>query len=233
MRGLIILFSLLISVQVFAQTERKYIRKGNKEYESQKYSDAELEYRKALDKKPKSFEAAFNVGNSLYKQGKYPEAAVQFDTLAKTTRDKEDLANLYYNLGNSYLKSKKLDESIGAYKNSLKINPKDNDAKFNLAYAQKMLKQQKDQQKQNDKNKDKKDKDKKDKNKQDQKDQQNKDKQNKNQDQNKQQQPKQQQISPEDAQRMLEAVQNDEKNVQKRLQEQKNQGQKSQVLKNW
>ncbi|HEY4787845.1 MAG TPA: tetratricopeptide repeat protein, partial [Bacteroidales bacterium] len=170
-----------------------------------------------------------------------------YDTLTKWKNNPSTQAKLYYNLGNSYIKEKKLEEGISAYKNSLKNDPKDEDTKYNLAYARKLLKKQQQDQKNKDKNKDNKHNKDKDKNKQDQnkdnkdkkdnKDQQkqnnqdNKDnKDNKN---SKQKQGEQPQISPEAAQQMLDAIQNDEKAVLKRLQEQKNQGQKVPVSKNW
>lgn len=232
MRTLILITISLISLSVFGQTERKYIRSGNKLYDEKKYTDAELSYRKALDKKPNSFESSFNIGNSLYKEGKFPEAANQFSNLTDATNDKDKLAKVYHNLGNSYVKAKKLQEGIDSYKKALIQNPSDKDTKFNLSYVQRLLKQQKEQ-----KDKDKQDKknDPKDQKKEnkDNKDQQKKDQQ-KKQDQQKQDQQKQEKkISPQDAQRMLDAVQNDEKKLQKKLEEQKASGEKVKVLKNW
>jgi Ca-activated chloride channel homolog len=250
MKGLLITILLLSSLSLAAQTERKFIREGNKLYKEQKYSDAEISYRKALDKKNNSFAGAFNTASSLYKQGKYPEAAAMFDTMAKSQTNKSNLAKIYYNQGNAYIKANKLNEGINAYKNSLKLNPKDEDTKFNLSYANRLLKKQqdkdkKDKDKDKDKNKDnkdkkdqdKKDQDKKDQDKKDNKDQQNKDQQNKDQPQKqdqKQGKDGKQQISPEAAQQILDAIQNDEKNVQQRLNDQKKQkGEKVRVEKNW
>lgn len=240
MRTIILITISLISLSVFGQTERKYIRSGNKLYDEKKYTDAELSYRKALDKKPNSFESSFNIGNSLYKEGKFPEAANQFSNLTDATNDKDKLAKVYHNLGNSYVKAQKLQEGIDSYKKSLIQNPSDKDTKFNLSYVQRLLKQQqeqKDKDKQ-DKKKDPKDSKEKKKENKDNKDQQKKDQQ-KKQDQQKQDQQKQDQqkqekkISPQDAQRMLDAVQNDEKKLQKKLEEQKASGEKVKVLKNW
>ena len=125
MKGLILLILLFISVSLSAQTEKKFIREGNKLYNEQKYSEAENSYRNATSKKSNSFEAAFNTANALYKQSKYDAAAAMYDTLTKWKNNKDMQAKLYYNLGNSYVKSKKLEEGINAYKNSLKNNPKD------------------------------------------------------------------------------------------------------------
>lgn len=233
MKAILIITISLISFSVFGQTERKYIRSGNKLYDEKKYSDAELSYRKALDKKANSFESSFNIGNSLYKEGKFLEAANQFSNLTDATNDKDKLAKVYHNLGNSYVKSQKLQEGIDSYKKSLIQNPSDKDTKFNLAYVQRLLKQQQEQKEKDkqDKKEDPKDKKKEDK---DNKDQQKKQDQQKQKDQQKQDQQKQEKkISPEDAQRMLDAVQNDEKKLQKKLEEQKASGEKVKVLKNW
>jgi Ca-activated chloride channel family protein len=206
-----------------AQEEKKFIRQGNDQYKENKFADSEVSYRKAIDKNKQSKEAGFNLGDALYKQNKYDEAGKEFlDNSSLMTNNSKKSANLY-NLGNSLLKSNKIQESIEAYKNSLKLSPGNKEAKYNLAYAQDMLKMQQQQQKQqqDQKNKD----DKKNNKKEDQKQDQNKDQnkeQNKNQDnkdKNKkdQQQQQQQGISKEDAQRLLNAIANDEKNVQEKV----------------
>ncbi|RLD63609.1 MAG: hypothetical protein DRJ01_03305 [Bacteroidetes bacterium] len=241
----LIVILILFSMQSFAQKERKFIRKGNKYFNSAyndttkqdtiAYSKAEVSYRKAIEKNPESFDAAFNLGDALYKQKKFEEASNQFQALASSEKDKQKLAQTYHNLGNSLLQSNKLEESIEAYKNALRNNPKDMKTKYNLAFAQDKLKKQQQQKKQNKQNKDQKDnKDKQNKDKQNQdKNKQDKNKQDKqkqqqqkqNQDQQKQNQKKQQakqnKISKEDAKRLLEAIQNDEKQVQKRLKKEK------------
>ena len=238
----LIVILILFSMQSFAQKERKFIRKGNKYFNSAyndttkqdtiAYSKAEVSYRKAIEKNPESFDAAFNLGDALYKQKKFEEASNQFQALASNEKDKQKLAQTYHNLGNSLLQSNKLEESIEAYKNALRNNPKDMKTKYNLAFAQDKLKKQQQQKKQNKDQKDNKDKQNKDKQNQD-KNKQDKNKQDKqkqqqqkqNQDQQKQNQKKQQakqnKISKEDAKRLLEAIQNDEKQVQKRLKKEK------------
>lgn len=256
MRQIFILFLLLLSVAASAQSERSLIRQGNKQYNEGKFNEAENSYRGAISKKSNSFEAVFNTANSLYKQGKFTDAAVMYDSLTKWKNPQDLQSKLYYNMGNSYVKAKKLNEGISAYKNSLKLNPKDENAKYNLSYAYKLLKkeqdQQKNQNKNNDKNKDNKNnkdnkkdqnkdnkdnKDNKNKDNKDNKDKDNKDQQNQPQNQDQKKQDKKdgggQQISPEAAKQMLEAIQNDEKNLQKKLEEQKKQGQKVPVSKNW
>jgi len=197
---LLILGFLLVAVNtVFAQSERKFIREGNTSFENKKYSDAEVAYKKSLGKNQESYEGNFNLGDAYYKQGKYDEAAKQFDMLKLQKKDKNSNAAALHNLGNTLLQSQKYPESIEAYKEALKLNPKDEDTRYNLAYAQAMLKQQQQQQQQNQ-----------DKNKEDKKDQQKK-----NQEQQKQQQQKKE-ISKEDAERILQALNNDEKDKHKK-----------------
>ncbi len=250
---------------VAAQQERKFIREGNDLFEKQDFEKAEVEYRKAADKKEGSFEAAFNMADALYKQKKFDEALLQYTALAKEVKDKERLGEIYHNIGNTLLSMQKTEESIEAYKESLRNRPASEETKYNLEFAR--HKQQQDQQ--NQENKDNKDQnqDNKDQNQDQNKDQnqdkdqqdQNKDKQDQNKDQNKdqqnqdqkdqnkqdqdkkdqdkkdqqQQQPQEQQgkISKEDAERLLEALQNDEKNVQEKVQKQKAQEQKARKMK--
>jgi len=209
---------LILSATLNAQTDKKFIRKGNREYEKNKFSDSEISYRKAIDKNKLSPDAVFNVGDALYKQNKYEEAGKQFIENANQSDNKMKKSSGLFNLGNSMLKANKLEESIDAYKNSLKLNPANNEAKYNLSYAQDLLRQQQQQQKQQqdkDKQDQNKDKNKKDQ-KKDQKDQKDKnnDKQNdqkKDQDQKQQQQqPQKGEISKEDAQRLLNSLDNEQ-----------------------
>jgi Ca-activated chloride channel homolog len=215
---------ILLTVTLNAQTDKKYIRKGNREYENNKFSESEIDYKKAIDANKQSTDAIFNVGDALYKQKKFEEAGKQFVENTNESSDKIKKSAGYYNLGNSLLKANKVEESIEAYKNSLLLRPNNEDAKYNLGYAQDLLKkqqeQQKQQQQQNKQNQNK-DKNKQDKNK-DQKDQNDKNKdQQKNQspdkDKQQQQQPQQQEISKDDALRLLNSLANDEKNVEEKV----------------
>lgn len=260
----------LLSLACFeanAQKERKFIRKGNGLFEKKNFENSEVEYRKALDKDVTSFEAAFNLGDALYKQKKYDEALEQFQSLASKETDPQRLGLLHHNIGNTLLVNKKIDESIEAYKQSLRYFPDSKETKYNLEYARKMKekeeqkkKQNKDQQNQDNKdNKDKnKDQDKKDQDKKDQKskdDQKKKDQDKKDQDKkkdqkdkekekqkpnegdkNKKQQPKESKISKKDAQRLLKALENDEKKVQQKVQKAKAKAQKKKkqkIKKDW
>jgi Ca-activated chloride channel family protein len=237
LKRLILCILLCASIAMNAQTDKKYIRKGNREYEKSKFPESEILYRKAIDNNKQSPDAGFNVGDALYKQNKFEEAAKQFTDNVNQNEDKLRKSSGYYNLGNSLLKANKFPESIDAYKSSLKLNPNNKEAKYNLSYAQDLLKRQQEQQKQQqDKNKQdqKKDKNKQDK-KNDQKDNnsdQKKD-QNDKQDQKQQQQPQKQEISKDDAQRLLNSLANDEKNVQEKVKLAKANKSKIRTVKNW
>lgn len=239
-----------------AQTERKFIREGNDFFEKQDFEKAEVEYRKASDKRAGSFEAAFNMADALYKQKKYEEALSQFTALAKKETDKERLGEIYHNIGNTLLAMQKTDESIEAYKESLRNRPVSEPTKYNLEFAR--YRQQQEQQQQNqDQNQDKNKEQDKNQDQQQNQNQENQDQQNqeqnqdegkdkqdqdkKEQEQNQQNQDKKDQqgqqqeqpskISKEDAERLLEALQNDEKKVQEKVQKQKVQEQKAKKMK--
>jgi Ca-activated chloride channel homolog len=229
---------LIFFIDLNGQSDKKFIRQGNREYEKNNFSESEISYRKAMDNNKQLPDAGFNVGDALYKQNKFEDAGKQFLENINMNDDKKKKSAALYNLGNSLLKANKVQESIEAYKGSLKLNPENKETKYNLAYAQDLLKQQQEQQKQQQKDKDKKDQNKDDKKKDQNKDQKdNKDKdqqkdQNKNQDQQKQQE-QQQGISKEDAQRLLNAIANDEKKVQEKVKLAKAAKEKVRTVKNW
>lgn len=201
---------------LIAQEESSNVREGNKLYKSEKYVDAEVAYRKGLQKNPKSFEANYNLGNALFKQGKNSEAFEQFKNAAALQSDnKEKMSAVFHNAGNALLAEKKYDESINAYKMALKMNPKDDETRYNLAYAQMMLKKQQ-------QNKDKKD---------DKKDQE-KEKEKQQQQQQPQPQPQQPKMSKQNAQQILDALMQDEKNTMEKTKKQPVRAKKS-AEKDW
>jgi Ca-activated chloride channel homolog len=223
----IICSMLLFATASFSQSERKLIREGNKLYKEKKFTDAEVNYKKSLNANKASKTGMFNLGDAYYKQGKYEEAAQQFQPLiADKNLSKSDKARAYHNLGNSYLQSKKFEESINAYKNALKLDSKDNDTRYNLAYAQSMLQQQQQQQQQQNQD-DKKNQDKN----QQQQQQQKQEQQKKEQQQEQKQAQQKQKISKEDAEKMLQALNNDEKNTQKKFG--KKESARISIEKNW
>lgn len=225
MKNIFIIFILsFISANLYAQGEAKLIRNGNDLYKKGQYKDAEVSYRKSLEKNKNNYKAQFNLGDALYKQKNYTESSKIFQSLANQDLSKDIKAKAYHNLGNSLLQQKKYEESIQAYKNALRNKPDDNETKYNLEYAKKKIIQQKQQQqKQQQQNKDK------DKNK-DQK--QNQSDQNKDQNKDKQQQQQQNKISKEDAKRMLQAMNNNDKNVQDKLKKVAGKG-KALIEKDW
>jgi tetratricopeptide (TPR) repeat protein len=220
---------LFLSVYLNAQPDKKFIRKGNREYRKENYSESEIQYRKAEEKSKRSPDAVFNIGDALYRQKKYDDASKQFLDNANMNEDAFRKASAWYNMGNSLLQAQKVKESIDAYKNSLKLDPANMQAKYNLGYAQDLLKKQEQQQKK-DQDQDKEDQKKKD-------DENKKKDQDKKQDQNDKQQQQQQQqeqtISKEDAQRLLNALANDEKNVQEKVKREKAANARVRISKNW
>jgi Ca-activated chloride channel family protein len=211
------LLLLTVAGSVSAQkAERSDIRKGNSQYERKKYTEAEIQYRKALEVNPKSKEGAYNLGNALFRQKKTKEALEQYQSALNVQNDPLKKSQIFHNAGNVFMENKEYDKAVDAYKNSLIINPSDNETRYNLAMAQALLKKQQQQQKQDkDKKKDQKD-DQKDKQQQQQKqdDQEKKQNQNKKQEQQQQQQ---EQVSKEKARQLLDALSQDEKDTQEKV----------------
>ncbi len=220
-RFIIGLFVLMLPVLAMAQgNERDHIRRGNKLYNDSLFVKAEVEYRKALEANPKSAVAMYNLGNSLLMQQKAKEAMEQYEAASKIEKNKTKLAKIYHNAGVILQAGKQYAQCIEAYKNSLRNNPTDHETRYNLALAQKMLKDQQnnqnqDQQKDQNGENDKQDKDKQDKEDQNKQQEQNKQKQ-EQQNQNSQKQDKNQ-MSKENAEQLLNAVMQDEKNVQDKV----------------
>jgi len=232
---------IMINTTLFAQKERKYTRQGNRNYKENKYTDSEILYRRALEEDPDFERASFNLGDALFKQEEYEEAAEKFRSISDA--GSEYVPESYYNLGNSLLKANKIEESINAYKNALRRDPGNLKAKYNLAYAQDLLKQQEkkqnkedNQDKQND-NKDNRDsdsdqdRDKESEQEQDKNDQQQE--KNKPGEQKNDQQQQQQQMTKQDAERLLQALAENEKEVQEKVKKAKAAQARVKTLKNW
>ena len=205
-----------ISVHAQQKTDRDYLRSGNKLYNDSLFIKAEVDYRKALDINPKSTDAMFILGNALLMQQKVKEAMEQYESVSKVEKDKSKLAEIYHNMGVILQSAKQYPQCIEAYKESLRNNPKDNETRYNLALAQKMLKDQQQNQQNQDQQQQQQDQkeDKQDQN----KDQQEQDQQ--NQQQQQQQQQNKNEMSKENAQQLLNAVMQDEKNVQEKVKKQ-------------
>ncbi len=207
---------LFTSMSAFAQkAERDYIRKGNRCFKDSIYVDAEINYRKALDVNPQSTIAMFNLGNTLLWQNKQQEAMEQFVSAAQIEKDKDKKGKIFHNIGVIFHSQKEYAKAIEAYKESLRNNPKDDETRYNLALAQKMLKDQQQNQKEEQNQS------------QQQQQQQNSDqnqKEQENQKQNQQQQSKaeekENQISRENAEQLLRSVMQDEENTQDKVKKQ-------------
>lgn len=206
---------MFVSVAVYGQkTERDYLRSGNKLYKDSTFVKAEVDYRKALELEPKSTDAMYNLGNSLLMQQKAKEAMEQYEAASRIEKDKNKLAQIYHNMGVILQSSKQLPQRIEAYKQALRNNPKDDETRYNLALAQKQLKDQQQQNQNQDKDQKQ---DQKQDDKQQNKDQQDQDKKDQQQNNQQQQQQNQNQMSKENAEQLLKAAMQDEKNVQDKV----------------
>ncbi len=226
--ALVLIFLMGLSSNMFAQSLRGLVNDGVNSYEKENFADAETKFRKGLDKEYETFEGHFNLGSALYKQGKYEEAINAYKNAIALTEDDYLRSKVMHNIGNTLLKSQKIEESVEAYKNSLRLDPDDLETKYNLSYALNMLDQQQQQQQQQDQNQDQQDQDQENQDQENQQDQQNQEQQNQDQQQEEQQQnPEQQQqkpkeeISKEEAQRILQALKQNEADLQKELRKRK------------
>jgi tetratricopeptide (TPR) repeat protein len=221
------------------KAERKNVRDGNKEYKKDKYTEAEIAYRKSVEVNPRSTEGLYNLGNALYRQEKYPEATEQYQLIAgqgerlihEDPANVERLAQVFHNLGNIGMKSQEYQKSVEAYKQSLRLNPGDEDTRYNLALAQKLLQDQQQQQDQDQDQQDQQDQEQQQDQNQDQQDQQQQDQQDQqqqNEQQKTQEEPQQnEQMSRDNAQQILDAFLQDEKDTQEKVRKAQMQQQQS------
>ncbi len=223
---------LILNTGLIAQSTRGLVNEGVDKYNEQKFSDAEVNFKKGTELDPQNFESHFNLGDAYYKQQRYDEALKSFQSALANAKTDEQKAKIYHNVGNSLLKSQKLKESIGAYKEALKLNPDDQETKYNLSYALNLLNNQdqnQQQDKQNEENKDENE-DQQNQNQQNQQNQQQQQDQDQK-DQQQQQQQREQEITKQEAERILEALKENEKDLQKELR--KIRGQRVKTEKDW
>ncbi|HIS09756.1 MAG TPA: tetratricopeptide repeat protein [Candidatus Avibacteroides excrementipullorum] len=234
-RIILFLLSLLsVPAMTFAQKqERMHLRKGNALFEDSAYVDAEIEYRKALDADPKSVKAKYNLGNALANQEKTDDALKEYISAAMAAKTKEEKARIYHNAGVALQKQKKYGECIEAYKNALKANPADDETRYNLALAQKMLKDQQQQQQQQNEQQDKKDQQQQQQDQKQNQNNQNDKKDNEQENQDQQQSQPQQQMSKENAEQLLNAVKQEEQNVRDKVQKQMQNASSRSLEKDW
>ncbi len=224
-----------VSASLFGQQEREYIRKGNRLYKKGEFAGSEGMYRRVPENVEATGDASFNLGDALYRQKRYGEAASEFNrTITLNEGDSLRQAEGFYNMGNSLLKEDKFSESINAYINSLRLNPDNLQAKYNLAYAQDQLKKQEEQQQQqNQDNNQQQDQENKDDQQQNDQEQKDNSQQQENQNTDQQQQQQQASISREDARRLLDALAANEKKTQEKVQRDKAAKARVRVIKNW
>ena len=214
----------LAIVDANAQSDRQFIRNGNRLYRQQNYAKAEIEYRKALGKNPSNPQALYNLGTALLMQQKDSAAVSQLQNAAKCETSKLGKTNVWHNIGVACKKHKLFSDAIKAYEESLRNNPADNETRYNLALCMRQQKNQKNQDKQQNKDKNKQ------KQKQNKNDKNNKDK---NQDQQQKPQKQQEKMSKDNAEQLLNYAEQEEKQTQQRLKKQEAQPQRRRLEKNW
>ena len=219
---------LLFAVGMQAQSDRQMIRQGNKQYRKGNVAEAEVSYRKAVERNERNPQANYNLGNALMGQRKDSLAITQLEKAAKLETNPLRRAQAYHNMGVICQQHRMFGEAIEAYKEALRNNPTDNETRYNLELCKRQQQdQQQDQNQQNQQNKDNQDK-------QDQQKQQKQQEQQQKQDEQKQEQQQQkQQMSKENAEQLLNAAMQEEKQTQERMKKAQQQPQKRRLEKNW
>lgn len=247
MRYILLIISLCMVVGSYAQrTDRDFVRRGNKLYADSLFVKAEVEYRRALDVNPQSMEAMYNLGNSLLAQQKAEEAMKQYQAaaslipaggrnIAVADEDKMKLAQIYHNMGVLLQSSQQLDACIEAYKSALRNNPRDHETRYNLTLAMKQRQQQQQEQQQNQDQQNQDQQKEEEKQEQEQQNQQNQQEQEQQEQQEQQQQQPQEQqdMSKENAEQMLNAIMQDEKEIQEKVQKAMQEVQPRRFEKDW
>lgn len=233
-------FCCTLCVEAQTMTESDYIRNGNRLYADSLFEKAEIEYRKALELNPTSADAMYNLGNALFGQAvssqeKGDEAYKQYSTAAKYEADKGKLAQIYHNLGTLLYSSQQYPQSVEAYKESLRNNPYDHETRYNLAKAMHMNKQQQqEQQEQQQENQEEQKQEQQQNQEEQQQEQQQQEQQQEQQNQEQQQEQEQQeQISKENAEQILNALMQDEKDIQEKQKKMMQQHQGKTFDKDW
>ncbi len=221
---LLIIMMALFSVPMYGQVDRYYIRSGNKDYKKANYSEAEVYYRKAQEKNKKNPQAIYNLGNALLMQKKDSVAIRQYEEAARVETNVFRKARSFHNIGVICQNHKMYSEAIESYKNSLRLNPNDDETRYNLELCKRQLKQQKEQEK-----------------KDNQKTKQNNKEDNQKEDKRQKQQPKDNQeqdkpkggMSKENAEQLLNAVIQQEKDAQQKMKKAMQQPRSRRNQKNW
>ena len=213
-----------MAVSVQAQTDRQLIRSGNKQYRARNFAAAETEYRKAIGKNSLNARAVYNLGCAMLTQGNDSAAALQFQQAARMSDTKLMKSRAYYNEGVAHQKRQNFGAAINAYKNALRNNPKDEDARHNLALCKRQQQQQQQQQNKDNKNQDKN---------QNEKDKQQKQDQQKDKQKQQKEQSQKEQMSKDNAEQLLNAALQAERATQQKLKKAMAQPNRRNLDKNW
>lgn len=283
LKNILAIFGILFSISMYAQQDnseklqkeaKKYIYEAQEAMSENDFASAEASYRKAIAKDPANTAAKYNMGNLYYNKEKTVSAEDRLKEATEVASTKDEKHKAFHNLGNSYMQMKDYQSAVEAFKNALRNNPTDEETRYNLALAKKMLEKQQNEDEQKDKDGNGED--------NQEKDQQNKDEQNKDgeggEDENEENQPKdegeddkdkkegdknednendkgdeekkeqpnegdekeqpqpqpaQGQLSPEQIKSLLEAMNNEEKKVQDKINAEKVKGVKVKSEKDW
>ena len=215
---------------LMAQNHRDYIRRGNRQYRDSIYDKAQVLYQKGLEKDSDCVQLNYNQGNALLMQGQPKEAMRLYEKVSKVEHDPERRHQIYHNMGVILQSQKQFGPAIEAYKEALRNDPSDHETRYNLVLCQRQLKNQQDQGGQDDKNGDQQDKDKQ---KQEQQQQQQQKNDKKEQQKQQQQQQQENQMSRENAEQMLNAAMQNERQTQDKVKKQLQQAQPRRLQKQW
>lgn len=256
-----VLLASLVGTSAFAQGERegrRLVFEGNEAFKKGDYTTADSLYRSGMEAGAPQTAGSFNLGNTAYRQEDYEAAITEFERAARSAKDPSNQADAWYNAGNTYLAQQDPQKALDAYKQALRLNPDDEDARHNLMLAKQMLEQAENQEQQdgdqdqnNEEQQENQDQQEGDKDEQDgnqPQDQEGQDQENQEQE-GQDSQPKESneegeekpaqsapqagQISKEDAERMLEALNKREKELQQQLLKKKNDGKSKNIEKDW
>lgn len=222
---LLLIFSFSHSVTIEGQNVRDYIRRGNRQYRDSIYDKAQVQYQKGFEKDSNCVEVNYNLANSLLVQGQPKEAMRLFEKASKVEHDKVRRHMIFHNMGVILQSQKQFAPAIEAYKEALRSDPTDDETRYNLVLCQRQLKNQ-DQQGGGQDNKDD-DKQEKEQQKQDQQQQQQK------KDDKQEQQQQENQMSKENAEQMLNAAMQNERQTQDKVKKQLQQAQPRRLQKQW
>ena len=218
------LLTLFVCGEVSAQQmkERGLVRKGNRQFKREQFEKSVDSYQRALQHDSTSFEAKYDLASALYRTERYEKAEkTLLGIVNDTTRTELERGEVAYNLGNTQFAQQKYKEALSSYRQAMRCNPNDEDAKFNYAFTKRLIQQQEQQQQNQDQNQDNKEQNQQDKqneNKQDQQQQQPQD-QNGKEEQQQSEQPQEGAMTPEQQEALLQAIQAEEDKTQDKLKE--------------